>query len=161
VHTNVAYSVAFSYGGQQIVSGMTAVPMGNISFREVMTNWLRCGLCLRGRLRRWLDTSCTEYAYSVAFSPDGEHIVSVSFDNLVKVTVVCVFVEGGCVTGLTRQWVMLCRSPSDSCVTGLTRQWVMLCRSPSDSPDRQHIVSGGGSEDNLVKVWSWMELCCL
>ncbi len=39
-------------------------------------------------------------ASSVAFSPDGQHIVSGSWDNLVKV--VCVWREGRCVAGWTQ-----------------------------------------------------------
>ena len=70
----------------------------------------------------------TSYVYSVAFSPDGQHIVS-GGDKLVKVW----SVSGG------KEVASLAGHTSDV--------W-----SVAFSPDGQHIVSG--SLDNLVKVWS-------
>jgi WD40 repeat protein len=66
---------------------------------------------------------------SVAFSPDGQHIVSGSSDKLVKVWSVSSGKEVASLAGHAH------------CV-----------RSVAFSPDGQHIVSG--SSDNLVKVWS-------
>ena len=66
---------------------------------------------------------------SVAFSPDGQHIVSGSRDNLVKV------------------WSVSARKE----VASLAGH-VHCVYSVAFSPDGQYIVSGSG--DNLVKVWS-------
>ncbi len=66
---------------------------------------------------------------SVAFSPDGQHIVSGSADNLVKVWSVSARKEVASLAGHTN--------------------WI---RSVAFSPDGQHIVSG--SADKLLKVWS-------
>ena len=78
------------------------------------------------KLRRWLDTN---RVYSVAFSPDRQHIVSGSNDSLVKVWSVSARKEVASLAGHTH--------------------WVC---SVAFSPDGQHIVSGGC--DDLVKVWS-------
>ena len=66
---------------------------------------------------------------SVAFSPDGQHIVSGSVDNLVKVW----SVSGG------------------KEVASLAGHTGYVC-SVAFSPDGQHIVSG--SWDEFVKLWS-------
>ena len=71
----------------------------------------------------------TNNVSSVAFSPDGQHIVSGSYDKLVKVWSVSARKEVASLAGHTN--------------------WV---RSVAFSPDGQHIVSG--SDDELVKVWS-------
>jgi WD40 repeat protein len=69
------------------------------------------------------------WSLSVAFSPDGQHIVSGSGDNLVKV------------------WSVSARKE----VASLAGHTNSVC-SVAFSPDGQHIVSG--SADKLVKVWS-------
>jgi WD40 repeat protein len=71
----------------------------------------------------------TSKVRSVAFSPDGQHIVSGSVDNLVKVWSVSARKEVASLAGHT------------SCVYSV-----------AFSPDGQHIVSG--SAGKLVKVWS-------
>jgi WD40 repeat protein len=71
----------------------------------------------------------TGYVRSVAFSPDGQHIVSGSDDKLVKV------------------WSVSARKE----VASLAGHTNSVC-SVAFSPDGQHIVSG--SVDKLVKVWS-------
>ena len=76
-------------------------------------------------MRRWLDT----FVHSVAFSPDGQQIVSGSGDNLVKVWSVSGGKEIASLAGHTN-----------------------YVSSVAFSPDGQHIVSG--SSDDLVKVWS-------
>jgi WD40 repeat protein len=91
------------------------------------------------RLRRWLGTRfgfvrspsvlMGSILFSVAFTPDGQHIVSGSAEKLVKV------------------WSVSARKQVAS-LAGHTF-WV---RSVAFSPDGQHIVSG--SVDKLVKVWS-------
>jgi WD40 repeat protein len=67
----------------------------------------------------------TKDVWSVAFSPDGQFIVSGSGDKLVKV------------------WSASARK---------LRRWLDTRAVFFRSPDGQHIVSG--SEDKLVKVWS-------
>ncbi len=62
-------------------------------------------------------------------SPDGQHIVSGSWDNLVKM------------------WYVSARKKVAS-LAGHTNE----VNSVAFSPDGQHIVSG--SDDKLVKVWS-------
>jgi WD40 repeat protein len=74
----------------------------------------------------------TNWVHSVAFSPDGQHIVSGSYDNLVKV------------------WSVSPRKEVASKVASLAGS-NGVC-SVAFSPDGQHIVSGSG--DMLVKVWS-------
>ena len=69
----------------------------------------------------------TDTVRSVAFSPDGQHIVSGSDDKLVKVWSVSARKEVASLAGHT------------NCVYSV-----------AFSPDGQHIVSG--SDDNLVKV---------
>ena len=69
------------------------------------------------------------FVNSVAFSPDGQHIVSGSSDELVKVWSVSARKEVASLAGHS-----------------------YYVRSVAFSPDGQHIVSG--SCDNLVKVWS-------
>jgi COMPASS component SWD3 len=71
----------------------------------------------------------TDMIFSVAFSPDGQHIVSGSGDNLVKV------------------WSVSARKEVASLAGHTDRIW-----SVAFSPDGQHIVSGSGYK--LVKVWS-------
>jgi WD40 repeat protein len=67
--------------------------------------------------------------FSVTFSPDGQHIVSGSSDNLVKVWSVSARKEVASLAGHTN-----------------------FVSSVAFSPDGQYIVSGSG--DDLVKVWS-------
>ncbi len=122
--------------------------------RSYVAGWTRA-LGSVGRLQSWWAAYClgklwqlgegvvaslaghAEYVYSVAFSPNGQHIVSGSgaSDKLVKLWSVSAR-KGGCVAGSARDCV---------CSVAL-------------SPDGQHIVSG--SEDKLVKVWSVSERCC-
>ncbi len=71
----------------------------------------------------------TNSVVSVAFSPDGQHIISGSRDNLVKVWSVSARKEVASLAGHTN-----------------------FLSSVAFSPDGQHIVSGSG--DELVKVWS-------
>jgi predicted NACHT family NTPase len=71
----------------------------------------------------------TSFVWSVAFSPDGQHIVSGSWDNLVKVWSVSARKEVASLAGHTNS-----------------------VNSVAFSPDGQHIFSG--SWDKLVKVWS-------
>ncbi len=71
----------------------------------------------------------TKWVRSVAFSPYGQHIVSGSPDNLVKVWSVSARKEVASLAGHTN-----------------------YVHSVAFSPDGQHIVSGSG--DKLVKVWS-------
>jgi WD40 repeat protein len=71
----------------------------------------------------------TRVVSSVAFSPDGQNIVSGSNDNLVKV------------------W-----SGSGGKEVASLAGHAGTVYSVAFSPDGQHIVSG--SEDKLVKVWS-------
>jgi WD40 repeat protein len=71
----------------------------------------------------------TRILFVRACSPDGQHIVSGSGDNLVKVWSVSAGKEVTSLVGHTDK-----------------------VRSVAFSSDGQHIVSG--SEDNLVKVWS-------
>ena len=71
----------------------------------------------------------TDFVLSVAFSPDGQHIVSGSYDKLVKV------------------WSVSARKEVASLAGHAGTVW-----SVAFSPDGQHIVSG--SRDKLVKVWS-------
>ncbi len=71
----------------------------------------------------------TYFVVSVAFSPDGQHIVSGSWDTLVKVWSVSARKEVASLSGHASNVV-----------------------SVAFSPDGQHIVSG--SADTLVKVWS-------
>jgi WD40 repeat protein len=70
----------------------------------------------------------TDWVHSVAFSPDGQHIVSGSRDKLVKV------------------WSVSARKEVASLAGHNEYVW-----SVAFSPDGQHIVSGGIS-DRLVKV---------
>jgi WD40 repeat protein len=65
---------------------------------------------------------------SVAFSPDGQHIVSGSGDKSVKVSV-----------------------SARKEVASLAAGYVY---SVAFSPDGQHIVSGSGNGNKLVKAWS-------
>jgi WD40 repeat protein len=55
----------------------------------------------------------TSSVYSVAFSPDGQHIVSGSLDKLVKVCE-----EGGCVAGWTHELCLVGR---------LQSRWATFC----------------------------------
>jgi WD40 repeat protein len=71
----------------------------------------------------------TDYDFSVAFSPDGQHIVLGSSNNLVKV------------------WSVSARKKIASLAGHMN-----IVYSVAFSPDGQHIVSG--SDGNLVKVWS-------
>jgi WD40 repeat protein len=73
--------------------------------------------------------TCYNAVRSVAFSPDGRHIVSGSDDNLVKVWSVSARKEVASLAGHTND-----------------------VKSVAYSSDGQHIVSG--SSDNLVQVWS-------
>jgi WD40 repeat protein len=83
-------------------------------------------VCERGRrLRRWHTASVS----SVAFSPDGQRIISGSWDDLLKVWSVSARKEVASLAGHTNSVF-----------------------SVAFSPDEQHFVSG--SEDGLVKVWS-------
>jgi WD40 repeat protein len=70
----------------------------------------------------------TNSVFSVAFSPDGQHIVSGSYDKLVKV------------------WSASARKE----VSSLAGHTDIVC-SVAFSPYGQHIVSGSS---DLVKVWS-------
>jgi WD40 repeat protein len=75
---------------------------------------------------------------SVAFSPDGQHIVSGSWapDKLVKVWSVSARKEVASVAGHTNSVWSVAFSPDGQHI----------------SPDGQHIISGSG--EKLVKVWS-------
>jgi WD40 repeat protein len=69
-HTSIVRSVAFSPGGQHVVSG---------SDDRLVKVW-----SMSGRKEVASLAGHTSYVYSVAFSPDGQHNVSGSENNLVK-----------------------------------------------------------------------------
>jgi WD40 repeat protein len=73
----------------------------------------------------------TNSVYSVAFSPDAQHIVSGNGDNLVKVWSVSARKEVASLAGHRHD---------------------VYVRSVAFNPDGQHIVSG--SRDTLVNLWS-------
>jgi WD40 repeat protein len=113
----------------------------------------------------------TNEVRSVAFSPDGQHIVSGSWDNLVKVWSVSGAKEVASLAGHTNVVCSVAFSPDGQHIVSgsadnLVKVWSLsggkevaslaghagsVC-SVAFSPDGQHIVSG--SSDNLVKVWS-------
>ena len=71
----------------------------------------------------------TNGVYSVAVSPDGQHIVSGSWDNTVRV------------------WRL-----ADGAAVRTLEGHTSIVFSVAVSPDGQHIVSG--LEDKTVRVWS-------
>jgi WD40 repeat protein len=113
----------------------------------------------------------TSLVCSVAFSPDGQHIVSGSADKLVKVWSVSGGKEVASLAGHTSYVLLVAFSPDGHYIVSggwdkLVKVWSVSCgkevaslaghtsvvRSVAFSPDGQHIVSG--SDDKLVKVWS-------
>jgi WD40 repeat protein len=108
------------------------------------------------------------YVASVAFSPDGQHIVSGSYDNLVKVWSVSGGKEVASLAGYTDFVMSVAFSPDGQhivsgswarcglCLRGRRlRHWldtrVMFCQySVALSPDGQHIVSESRGEGVVV-----------
>jgi WD40 repeat protein len=63
-----------------------SVQMGNVLFLEVADNLVKVWSASGGKeVNASLAGHKSQYVHSVAFSPDGQHIVSGSGDNLVKV----------------------------------------------------------------------------
>jgi WD40 repeat protein len=77
-------------------------------------------------------TGHTDWIWSVAFSPDGQHIVSGSGDGTIRV------------------WDAMAGATAAGPFTGHTDQ----VNSVAFSPDGQHVVSG--SSDRTIRVWNAM-----
>jgi WD40 repeat protein len=91
----------------------------------------------RGQLSHWSSSEITisnfgAAARSVAFSPDGHHIVSGSYDETIRV------------------WNAMTGETAAGPFTGHTQR----VNSVAFSPDNQHIVSGSG--DRTIRVWNAM-----
>ena len=74
-------------------------------------------------------TGHTSWVYSVAYSPDGRHIISGSIDNIIRI------------------WDALTQRQIGKPLTGHTDN----VSSVAYSPDGRHIVSG--SVDKTIRIW--------
>ncbi|KAF8548063.1 hypothetical protein OG21DRAFT_1607113 [Imleria badia] len=88
----------------------------------------------------------TASVYSVAYSPDGRHIVSGSYDKTIRVWNAT---TGQCVAGPFT--IMVWNATTGQCVAGPFEGHIDLVYSVAYSPDGRHIVSG--SSDKSIKVW--------
>ena len=119
------------------LSALPFAPTCSLVSTHYSTSFPRILHVERGQLSHWPSLEMTipnfgAVVLSVAFSPDGQHIVSGSDDGTIRVL--------NAITGETAAGPF----------TGHTH-WV---RSVAFSPDGQHIVSG--SDDGTIRVWNAM-----
>src|ERR1700680_755308 len=117
------------------LSALPFAPTRSLVFTQYSTSFPRIIHMERGQLSHWpsiemVISNFGSRVLSVAFSPDGQHIVSGSFDGSIRV------------------WNAKTGETTAGPFTGHT-DWV---RSVAFSPDGQHIVSG--SFDESIRVWN-------
>jgi WD40 repeat protein len=119
------------------LSALPFAPTCSLVSTHYSTSFPRILHVERGQLSHWPSLEMTisnfgEAVLSVAFSPDGQHIVSASDDKTIRVW--------NATTGET--------------VAGPFTGHTVRVNSVAFSPDGQHIVSG--SDDQTIRVWNAM-----
>src|SRR5450631_3037759 len=119
------------------LSALPFAPTCSLVSTHYSTSFPRILHVERGQLSHWPSSEMVISNFgaavaSVAFSPDGQHIVSGSSDGTIRV------------------WNAMTGETAAGPFTGHTN-WVM---SMAFSPDGQHIVSG--SDDRTIRVWDAM-----
>ena len=102
-----------------------------------------------------LDRSHLIMCSSVAYSPDGQHIISGSADNSIKIWDAA---TGNCLQTLTGHTRYL-QNPMQKSVYAKYNKYICWVWSVAYSPDGQHIISGSG--DKSVKIWDAATGNCL
>ncbi|KAF7362706.1 WD-REPEATS-REGION domain-containing protein [Mycena venus] len=144
-HTDVVLSVVFSPDGKLIVSGSgdntmhvwdaeTGAARYKLFERHISQVQFTSSSVTKQHMEKWPATITilaghTHQVYSVAFSPDGKHIVSGAYDRTIQIW----DAESGVPLG----------EPLEGHTDGVT--------SVSYSPNGKHIVSG--SYDHTVRIW--------
>ncbi|KAF7342956.1 WD-REPEATS-REGION domain-containing protein [Mycena venus] len=144
-HNDMVLCVTFSPDGKHIVSGSSdntvyvwdaetgavqhCLLEGHIGQVQIPLSSATKGHREKWRVTKAVLSGHTDEVYSVAFSPDGKHIVSGAYDNTVQIW----DVESGVALG----------EPLKGHTNGVT--------SVGFSPDNKYIVSG--SYDHTVRIW--------
>jgi WD40 repeat protein len=119
------------------LSALPFAPSCSLVSTHYSTSFSRTLHVERGQLSHWplseiVISNSGDNVHSVAFSPDGQHIVSSSGDGTIRV------------------WNAMTGETAAGPFTGHTDH----VRSVAFSPDGQHIVSG--SDDGTIRVWEAM-----